>query len=316
MSLTRTLEAVETRARLLAPIDLTTRLDCFQYQFDGNAVRAIPFGGGQPLLLHDLALRQLASRVQVPIDYLKRCPKNLADLNLGYWTQQTPVRRESLFRTIQGNQVRSIHTDSYQPFDDVDVLPLVAEALGDDEVQVQLFNQDDNYTHLRLIFPRQVAEARPGDYLYGAIHISNSETGLRSVQISSLVYRLVCTNGLVRPETTSKVAARHIGNPARMRDFIANAVKEAKLGTVRLVEEFKASVHRTLEEPIKLIERTAAEGSLTQEQFQRILTSFATEGDTTLYGAINAFTHAAQAEPTVEARYQMERTGAQLLRLV
>ena len=316
MSLTRTLEAVETRARLLAPVDLTTRLDRFQYQFDGNAVRALPFGGGQPLLLHDLALRQLASRVQVPIDYLKRCPKNLADLNLGYWTQQTPVRRESLFRTIQGNQVRSIHTDSYQPFDDVDVLPLVAEALGDDEVQVQLFNQDDNYTHLRLVFPRMVAEARPGDYLYGAIHISNSETGLRSVQISSLVYRLVCTNGLVRPETTSKVAARHIGNPARMRDFIANAVREAKLGTVRLVEEFKASVHRTLEEPLKLIERTAAEGSLTQEQFQRILTSFATEGDTTLYGAINAFTHAAQAEPTVEARYQMERTGAQLLRLV
>ncbi|MNT89809.1 hypothetical protein D3C72_2306020 [compost metagenome] len=67
---------------------------------------------------------------------------------------------------------------------------------------------------------------------------------------------------------------------------------------------------------MKLIERTANEGGLSQEQMRRILQSFTLEEDSdSLYSVINAFTRAAQGEASLEERYQFERVGASLLRL-
>lgn len=310
---------VQERASFLTPVDTITRLDRFQYKFDGPSVTMVPFTpDGKPLLMHDLALRQLASRVGVPLDYIRRCPGSLAALNLNYWVQDgSAYKREGLLRTVHGNQVRALLSESYTPIDDVDIFPLIADALENDETQVQLMDFSPTHTHIRILFPRIEAEARPGDIIRGGLHISNSEVGLRSVQVESLVYRLVCANGLTRPERSSRISARHIGNPARIKDFIVAAVREAREGTQQLVETFKASVYRGIDEPLKLIEKTADDGKLTQEQFQRILSSFAAEGeDPSLFGVVNAFTHAAKAEDTVESRYQVERVGASLLRLI
>lgn len=110
---------------------------------------------------------------------------------------------------------------------------------------------------------------------------------------------------------------RHTGNPARFKDFISASVQAAKLDSAALVRAFRASVDHHLEDPIRLIERTATEGNLDQDQLKAILASFANDGsEATLFGVVNAVTNAAQQEPAVESRVQMERLGTNLLGMV
>ena len=40
-------------------------------------------------------------------------------------------------------------------------------------------------------------EASPGDRLYGGLHTRNSEVGFMAVELRALVYRTICTNGLI-----------------------------------------------------------------------------------------------------------------------
>ena len=52
--------------------------------------------------------------------------------------------------------------------------------------------------HLRVVHHTRYREVLPDDTLTVGIHISNGEVGRRSVRVDAVVYRLVCTNGLIR----------------------------------------------------------------------------------------------------------------------
>ncbi len=195
---------VRTHQRILdlAPVDVADNLDHFRYDFTGNEVLMRPLvGEDRPLLMHDLALRQVASRVGVPIDYLRRCPPGLAAMNVNYWVQHGRQKQQALIRTIRGNQVRAVLSEAYTQFDDADVLPMVADVLGEEECQVQFADFAGDYTNIRILFPRTTSEVRVGDAVQCGIHISNSEVGMRALRIEALVFRLICLNGAVKAET-------------------------------------------------------------------------------------------------------------------
>ena len=51
--------------------------------------------------------------------------------------------------------------------------------------------------YIKVVNPRLQADVVPGDVVQAGVIISNSETGLGSVTIQPLIYRLVCSNGMV-----------------------------------------------------------------------------------------------------------------------
>ena len=53
------------------------------------------------------------------------------------------------------------------------------------------------------------AEVSPGDIVQAGVIISNSEVGLGSVSIQPLIYRLVCSNGMVVNEAAAR--RNHVG---------------------------------------------------------------------------------------------------------
>ena len=55
----------------------------------------------------------------------------------------------------------------------------------------------DSRMYIKVVNTRLEAEVVPGDIVQSGIIISNSEVGLGSVSIQPLVYRLVCSNGMV-----------------------------------------------------------------------------------------------------------------------
>lgn len=307
--------AVQDRHQKLEPVDLIERLDRFQAVFpDDEPARLVSLADGadRTLELTDHALGQILARLGIPSPFFARCPANLRWALGNHFLQARQGDKHSLLRLVQGNRVRAALSESFTAFDDVDVLPMVADVLDGEECHIQT-DFAEEFTHIRVIFPRTTTEVRVGDVVQAGIHISNSEVGSRAVHIDALVHRLVCTNGLVSSEYASRASIRHVGRPERLKDYVRHAISDARSGASDLVRRFRASVEHTLAEPERLIERHGRDHGLTQAQLRAALEDFAAGGDRTLFGAVNAFTHAAQREPSFERRFQMERVGTALL---
>ncbi len=82
-------------------------------------------------------------------------------------------------------------------------------------------------TLMRITLPGDPYIVKPGDVVESGIDLTNSEVGLRSVGITPISYRLVCSNGLRawRSESTSRF--RHVGDPKRLRELLRGAIPVA-----------------------------------------------------------------------------------------
>jgi hypothetical protein len=265
------------------------------------------------LVLTDRARTQLLAKLGITSAYFDRCPEDLQRMQVNHFARSNPADRGVLLRTVRGGQVRAVLSGAYTPLDDSLIVPLVADLVGDEETTIQIADFGPDHTHLRILFARTDAEVRPGDVVRTGIHISNSEVGLRSVHVDALVFRLVCTNGAVRAEGGGRTSIRHVGNPARLKDHLRGSILEARYVARRMVDDFRRSAAVQLPDPVAVIERHARSHDLTQEQVLLTLAALRRRGDATLFGAVNAFTEAAQRESTMERRYQMERAGTALL---
>ena len=67
----------------------------------------------------------------------------------------------------------------------------------------------DSRMYIKVVNTRLEAEVVPGDIVQSGIIISNSEVGLGSVSIQPLVYRLVCSNGMVVNDAQTR--RNHVG---------------------------------------------------------------------------------------------------------
>lgn len=63
--------------------------------------------------------------------------------------------------------------------------------------------------YIKAVNPRLQEDVTPGDTVQAGVVISNSEVGLGSVNIQPLIYRLVCSNGMVVNDAATK--RNHIG---------------------------------------------------------------------------------------------------------
>lgn len=323
---------VEARHRALDPVDLERKLNRFAYLANREQLAMRPLTDepttDAPLLVSDLAAQQLCSRLGIPYAYFRKCQQaapQLATANINYWSSKIDEDRSnpeagkaSTLRTVRfGDQdqriVRAFMSDRYTPLDDADLLPMVADVLADTECEVRTLSLADEYSHLRITFPKLSTEARKGDVVQTGLNISNSEVGRRSYRIDGLAFRLICTNGMIAEERDSRTTFRHIGNASRVKDAIRNAVKDAQMGAVRLAAQFRKAVDHAIAEPLKFMEERAVANDLTTAQLQRLMASFETEPDASLFGIVNAFTDAAKGEPTFEQRFQLERIGSKLL---
>ena len=71
--------------------------------------------------------------------------------------------------------------------------------------------------NLKVVNHRLEMEVRKGDIVQAGVMISNSEVGLGAVSIQPLVYRLVCTNGMVVNDMGER--RHHVGRQARSGYF-------------------------------------------------------------------------------------------------
>lgn len=281
-----------------------------------------------PLRVNQWATSQLCQQLGIPTSYFRRCPSELQDVQVNHWLKETRAReavddrRRSNGPTHwlirgKGDLVRGILSERYSRLDNVDLIPVLEPYLFDGYV-IESFSVTEVSFHLRLIRPDSKRLIRVGDEAMAGLHISNSEVGLRALTVDSVVYRLVCTNGLILTVNgKSHLHQRHVGISERgLADRFQGAVTSALTSAQGGLDAFEASVMIPVEDPETAIAQIADRNELSDE-FAKLVSAHLraepTSVQMTRFGLVNALTSAAQTRESPDERYRIEAIAGRLL---
>ena len=294
---------------------------------------------GQTLILNvnEVAHNQIGTSLGIPAKYYDKMradnPELLA-MNVNSWFEKKP--KTHMVRTLDGT-ARAFLSDSYRRIDNFDIaqtiLPILNEVFDVTNPQ-NSFEVTDERLYLKVVNPRLTTEVVPGDIVQAGIMITNSEVGLGSLTIQPLIYRLVCSNGMVISD--AKVRKYHAGkrNEAmedftlyssetlraddialqlKIRDTVKAVAEQARFEkVVDLMRQSKEAKITTANIPA-MVELAAPEFGYSKQEGQGILDYLIRGGDLSLYGFANATTRFAQDVKSYDRSTALETVGYSIM---
>lgn len=289
----------------------------------------------EPLEIGDIAHRQIGTHLSIPAKYYERMrsedPGLLAH-NVNTWLERTPAQR--MIRVLDG-KARAYLSNRYLRMDNYSiasaVLPILAEI---PDVRIESCQITDSRMYIKAVNPRLQEDVTQGDTVQAGVVISNSEVGLGSVNIQPLIYRLVCSNGMVVNDAATK--RNHIGRATdaeenfqlysektlaaddhafllKVQDTVRAAAEEARFAqVVGMMREAAAVPMNTADVPgvVKLASR---QFGLTDSEGEGILQHLIEGHDLSLYGLSNAVTRYSQDVSSYDRASDLEIIGYNIL---
>lgn len=286
----------------------------------------------------DLFHRQVGATLGIPAKYydqMRKLKPGLLAENVNSWFSDRD--QSYMIRSMDygnGRVARALLSDRYRRIDNMEiasnVLPLFA---GREEMEVISCEVTENRLYLKIVNHRLEMAVAPGDYVQAGVVISNSEVGLGAVSVQPLVYRLVCTNGMVCNDFGER--RTHVGRQAKgledsfniysdetleaedkafmlaLRDTTMAAIEEARFAQIvgRLQEATTAKITGRVQDVIEL---TGKAYDLNQQEQDSILNYLIAGGDLSLYGLSNAITRASQDVDSYDRATSLEGIGWQV----
>ena len=321
------------------------------YMLDTRSLRLEPFGGGlylnaydqsgdyavEPLEVNAIAHRQIGTHLKIPAAYydkmLEEYPELLAQ-NVNAWFQREPAVR--MVRTIDGT-ARAFLSNRYRRIDNLDIAGIVLPVLQEMEgMHFESCQLTDSRMYIKVVNTRLEAEVVPGDIVQSGMLISNSEVGLGGVVVQPLIYRLVCTNGMVVNAAGEK--RRHIGRiqnfsenrelfrdetlkaddrafMMKLRDIVSATVDQTQFDKVLDIMRQAKQVPITGTDVPKVVELTGKHIGFGEKEGAGILSHLIAGGDLSLYGLSNAVTRFSQDVKSYDRATELEAAGYDVLTL-
>lgn len=285
--------------------------------------------------VNEVAHQQLGAYTGVPAAYYRRMASESPQLlaaNLNHWLSKSTGRR--MVRTLDGT-ARAVLSDRYRRIDNYEIASVVLPVLGEIQgLEIASCEITERKLYIKAVNPRLTADVTPGDVVQSGICITNSEVGMGSFEVTPLVYRLVCSNGMVVNDAAQK--RRHIGAKAqqgedyalytdetveaddrafllKVRDTvraISNSTRFEKL--VALMQEARGAAV-TAESIPAFVELTAKEYSIGKKESEGVLAHLIRGGDLSLYGLSNAVTRFSQDVDSYDRATELESIGYDIL---
>lgn len=289
----------------------------------------------EPLDMKQTAHQQIAAYLNIPRKYYERMLQDDTELlayNVNRWFGREPEQR--MIRTIDGH-TRAFLSNRYRRIDNLDIakvtLPIIGEMDGARYESVQI---TDDYMYIKVVNPRLTTEVVPGDVVQAGVVISNSETGLGAVCIQPLIYRLVCSNGMVVND--AKTRRNHVGRVnttddnfflysqetlaaddhafiLKIQDTVRAAVDEARFAQV--VDKMRESREVKLDTKNLpgIIKMASSSFGITEPEGEGIFQHLIEDHDYTLYGLANAVTRFSQDVDDYDRASKLEEIGYSVL---
>lgn len=282
-----------------------------------------------------LARRQLAEKLKIPFVYFERMRTEqpvLLDHNVNTWLQNDTERR--MIRTLDGN-VRAVLSERYRRLDNFDLAESVLPVLQRlPEVRFESMELTETKLYLKCVTPQLRQEIAPGDVVQAGVVISNSEVGQGLLTVQPLIYRLVCSNGLIVSDRSLRKThvGRSIGGEdegltvfkedtlcaddkaffLRVRDVVEAAISEASFRAA--TQKFQRTQGIPLVgDPVKTVEVLAQRYVLNDTERSGVLRHLVTGGDLSGYGLVNAVTHFSQEVEDYDRASEFEALGGKLI---
>ena len=279
--------------------------------------------------------RQVASALGIPAKYYdlmqSQKPELLAENVNAWFADRTSSYMVRSMDYGSGQVARALLSERYRRIDNMEiatsVLPLFA---GNDQYEVMSCEVTENRLYLKVVNHRLEMEVRKGDIVQAGVMISNSEVGLGAVSIQPLVYRLVCTNGMVVNDMGER--RHHVGRQAKavedsftlysdetmeaedkafllkLRDTTMAAIDEAQV-VGRLQESMAVPITGKVQDVVQL---TSQSYGINADEQEGILKYLIAGGDLSLYGLSNAVTRASQDVASYDRATALEGIGWQV----
>lgn len=284
-----------------------------------------------PLDIRQTAHRQLGTYLGIPQKYYELMRTDAPELlayNANYWFSQKNELRT--LRTMDGC-ARAFLSNRYRRIDNLDIASVTLPVIGElPEARFVSTQITDDFMYIKVVNPRLQADVVPGDVVQAGVIISNSETGLGSVTIQPLIYRLVCSNGMVIND--AKTRRNHVGRAAtseedfsiysnetlladdhafvlKIKDTVRAAISEARFAQVvsRMRESTEAMLD-TKQLPA-IVKLASSSFGITEDESNGVLEHLITGGDFSLYGLANAVTRFSQDVESYDRATKLEEIG-------
>jgi hypothetical protein len=320
--------------------DLLVPSSLIRYQTDEHGDCSVVVGdpdGASRFGITDLARRQLADKLHIPFVYFERMRTSqpaLLDRNVNTWLQSDDDRR--MLRTLSGD-VRAVLSDRYRRLDNYDlarhVVPILHRLPGARFESVEL---TATRMYLKVVTARVSYEMAPGDIVQAGVLISNSEVGCGTLSVQPLVFRLVCSNGLIASDRSLRKT--HVGRIhesaegavvvykedtlraddeaffLKVRDIVEAAVSEVTFRQVAQKMQRTLGIRLT-GDPVKSVEVLANRYDLSEAERSGVLRQLVNAGDLSGYGLVNAVTHFSQYVDDYDRATDLEALGGKLIDL-
>jgi hypothetical protein len=171
-------------------------------------------------------------------------------------------------------------------------------------------NLHDDGLYVRLIDPNDVVDL---DKPVKMIALKNSEVGRGSVAIEGGIYRLVCTNGMLRSDQAAMHRWSHLGSADRMRGRMLGALNEVLAVAAGTVQNYYSALEVEIDDLLGWMERELGVRGNQQSRIVTALNHRTTTPGNTLASVVDAITLDAQRYHRPERRREQEKLAQQAL---
>lgn len=265
--------------------------------------------------LTSLALKQLCHRT-IPHkggNFVANSPLYLRRQALNFYL---PRAGATCLCRGKGNSIRAVLSTDYIVYNNRHLVKGMIKALGSGP-ELMYFVEDfflgPNSFWLTITFPSTQVRELGG--LTGGIRLGNSEVGLRSVACYALVWRHLCSNGLMGWGQEQLFRKVHRGKltSTQLTAKLAEAITMALDRANDLLKRFIQSAQEPVPNVQTVIKRLVEKRHLTQEFRDALLYALYQEDYVdTLFGLVNAMTRATQLYDG-DRRVSIEQEAGRLL---
>jgi hypothetical protein len=312
---------------------------------NGNEVKINFQGENKSFGLNSWSSNQLSTYTDIPKNYFDRIkeenPSLLADsINHGFNNVVKTNKKESrMIRTLDGN-IRGLLSSRYRILDAHDMLETILPVMQENGMEIVSSEITDKRLFIKALSPKLQGEITKGDVVQHGLVISTSDVGAGSVRVEPLIYRLVCTNGMISNTALRKYHVGHNQSEENIREILSDEtknitdaafwlqVRDIVLSSLK-PENFQKEIDRlrvaanmkieNFDLP-RVVELAMKATRLTGENKKNSILAALASGNEgsglTQWGLINSFTRAAYHDSfSYEESIEMERAAGNILDL-
>ncbi|MBN1699582.1 MAG: DUF932 domain-containing protein [Spirochaetales bacterium] len=292
--------------------------------------------GERTYSIGEVAHSQISEKLGIPKRYYDRMTMipGLRTHNVNQWSSRAPEKKRRFVRTV-GHHVRAVLSERFRPIDDILIMHALRPVLREhEELCIPSICVTERRLYIEIVFPMIAKEVLPGDVVHAGVILTNSEVGLGALDISTVVWRLVCSNGLIGQSLLNKYhIGPAIGNGSQAYDFFSSETIEAEIESFRLelrdtlryavsedlfhsiVSRLVKAAGQAIPNVSKTIENVTKRWQFTESEKDIVTDNMVAGGMKTRWGLVNSITAMAHRVDDHDRQYDYERIGNEVITL-